>query len=539
MDKDLEKNIIQRLAIGDAFRRSASRTPQKIALVERRNGTDIRVSYRALNDQLNRFVRAMRRLGLKKGDRIACLGMNSIEFAVVLYGTPKGAFTFVPINIFLQPAEIVFILNDARVKVLVFDDAFLPQIMKVRDERPKAVEHYICMPITGAELSPDLGIWNFQEIVSTESAEEIEDVVIWERDIAEISYTSGATAQPKAVMISHLAMCIPAMQTLIEMAPHLNERTITGVMLPIFHCGARTFVTSGLFIGNTNVLFRWFDVTQVLETIERERISLLGGLPMMWRAIYFHPDCGKYDTSSVVSGIYGMAPMDETTQHHLSVEKGIALYLNSGQTEFFPPTNYSKPFWQLRKKGNYWGTPGLMVDGGIMDENGNLLPPGQVGEIVWRGPACMDGYLNNPEATAASRRFGWHHSEDIGFIDDDGLLKFVDRKKDMIKSGGENVPSIRVEEALLSDLRVQAAAVVGLPHKKWGEAVTAFVVPRKTGELTEADVIALCKKKLAAMDVPKKVVFIDALPTTVTGKVRKMDLRKKYRDIFLESPASL
>jgi len=145
------------------------------------------------------------------------------------------------------------------------------------------------MPITGAELSPDPGILNFNEIVNTESAEEIEDVVIWERDIAEISYTSGATAQPKAVMISHLAMCIPAMQTLIEMAPHLNERAVTGIMLPIFHCGARTFLTSGLFVGNTNVLFRWFDVIQVLETIERERITLLGGLPMMWRAIYFHP----------------------------------------------------------------------------------------------------------------------------------------------------------------------------------------------------------------------------------------------------------
>ena len=538
MNEELNRNIIQRLAIGDAFRRSASRVPDRIALVERRNGEDIRISYKALNEQLNRFARAMRRLGLKKGDRIACLGMNSIEYAVVLYGTPKGAFTFVPINIFLQPADITFILDDAQVKVLVFDDAFLPQILSVREGKPRTVEHYLCISMTGEAGSPAAGILNFRELVDAESGQEVEDVVIWERDIAEISYTSGATARPKAVMISHLATCIPAMQTLIEMAPHLNERTITGVMLPIFHCGARTFVTSGLFVGNTNVLFRWFDVAQVLESIARERISLLGGLPMMWRAIYFHPDCGKYDTSSVVAGIYGMAPMDETTQRHLAVEKGIALYLNSGQTEFFPPTNYYKPFWQLRKKGNYWGTPGLMVDGGILDEKGNLLPPGQVGEIVWRGPACMEGYLNNPSATEAARRFGWHHSEDIGFIDEDGLLKFVDRKKDMIKTGGENVSSVRVEEALLADPKVQAAAVVGLPHEKWGEAVTAFVVPKTSGDLTESDVIDHCKKSLAAMEVPKKVVFLNALPTTSTGKVRKTELREQYREVFIGSPTS-
>ena len=534
MDRELEKNIIQRLAIGDIFRRSAARTPDKIALIERRDGKDIRVSYKELNNDLNRFVRAMRKLGLKKGDRIACLGMNSVEFAIVLYGTPKGAFTFVPINFFLQPDNITYILNDAEVKVLIFDDAFLPTVLKVQEGKPTTIQHYVCMPITGAEIPPSSGILNFQEIVKAEQAQEIDDVVIWERDIAEISYTSGATAAPKAVMISHMATCIPAMQTLIEMAPHLNRDTITGVMLPIFHCGARTFVTSGLLVGDTNVLFRWFDVTQVLETIQREKISLLGGLPMMWRAIFFHPDCDKYDTSSIVSGIYGMAPMDESTQTLLADKKGIALYLNSGQTEFFPPTNYCKPYWQLKKRGNYWGTPGLMVDGGIMDEEGNILPPGQIGEIVWRGPACMEGYWNNPEATNKSRKFGWHHSEDIGFIDEDGLLKFVDRKKDIIKTGGENVSSIKVEEAVLSDLRVRAAAVIGLPHERWGEAVTVFVIPQSAGELNEADVIALCRQKLGAMEVPKKVVFLDALPTTATGKIKKMDLRRQYGDLYLK-----
>ena len=228
-----------------------------------------------------------------------------------------------------------------------------------------------------------------------------------------------------------------------------------------------------------------------------------------------------------------MAPMDEKTLEFLVKYKGIDLYLNSGQTEFFPPTNYRTPQWQLTKKGNYWGAPGLVVDGAIMDDEGHLLPPGDVGEIVWRGPACMEEYLNNPEATDESRKFGWHHSGDLGFIDEDGLLKFVDRKKDMIKSGGENVSSIKIEETILKDQRIVAVAVVGLPHEIWSEAVTAFIVPRTPGEITEEDLIQLCKTSLAAFEVPKKMVFVDQLPTTSTGKLRKNVLREQYADLYL------
>ena len=166
-----------------------------------------------------------------------------------------------------------------------------------------------------------------------------------------------------------------------------------------------------------------------------------------------------------------------------------------------------------------------------MDDNGNLLPPGEVGEIVWRGPACMEGYYNNPEATANSRKFGWHHSEDIGLIDEDGLLLFVDRKKDMVKSGGENVATIKIEETILNDPRVGAVAVAGLPHEKWTEAVTAFVVPVDK-DLTEVDIISICKGKLAAFEIPKKVVFLDMMPMTSTGKIRKVDLRERYQDLY-------
>ena len=274
MSGELQRNLIQRLAIGDGFRRSASRVPNKIALIERREEVTLKVTYKEFNNQLNRFARAMRELGLKKDDRVGCLGLNSIEFAETLYGAQKGGFTFVPVNFALSPNDILDILNGADVKVFVFDDAFTPLVLKVMEGNPESVEHYVFMPITKAEIPQDKNFLDFNEIVNRQSPEEIEDVIIWERDIAEICYTSGATAAPKAAMISHLATYIPALQTLIEMAPHLNGETIMGMLLPIFHCGGRTFATSNLFVGGTTVLFRGFDPVAVLKAIESENCTL-------------------------------------------------------------------------------------------------------------------------------------------------------------------------------------------------------------------------------------------------------------------------
>jgi len=198
-------------------------------------------------------------------------------------------------------------------------------------------------------------------------------------------------------------------------------------------------------------------------------------------------------------------------------------------------TKNFKPEWQFKKKGNYWGEPALTVETAIMDDNGNILPRGEVGEIVRRGPAHLIEYWKDPGATDDSRKYGWDHSEDIGYFDEDGLLAFIDRKKDMIKTGGENVPSIKVEKALLADARIQGAAVVGLPHERWVEAITAFIVRQPGAKLTEDDVVKLCKENLGGFEVPKKVVFLDALPITSTGKIKKNVIKDQYKDIYRDS----
>ncbi|MCG8684569.1 MAG: AMP-binding protein, partial [Desulfobacterales bacterium] len=280
-------------------------------------------------------------------------------------------------------------------------------------------------------------------------------------------------------------------------------------------------------VGGSVSVIRQFEPGQVMNIVEKDCLNLIFGLPIMYRAMVGHPKVQDHNWDELKSCIFAMAPMDQAT-----LEAGIKVFnaefmLGTGQTECFPPTNMFHASQYLEKQGNYWGKSNLALDTAVMDDQGNLLGPGEVGEIVWRGAVVMDGYYKDDEATAESRAFGWHHSGDLGSFDHDGQLLFVDRKKDMIKTGGENVASIKVERAILEDFRVEQAAVVGLPDERWTEAVTAFVVPKPDNNLTSEDVIAHCKEHLGKFEVPKQVVITDSLPLTSTGKVRKNILREK------------
>jgi long-chain acyl-CoA synthetase len=303
--------------------------------------------------------------------------------------------------------------------------------------------------------------------------------------------------------------------------------------MPLFHGAQQACSTPFFLVGARTVLFRTlFDITEILAAIQREKISFVFVLPMIWRAMLDHPNLKDYDVSSVERAMYAMTPMDQRTLEQMFKVFTKNLYLATGRTEFFPSSENFKPEWQTKKKGNYWGEPAITVETAIMDDNGNILPRGEVGEIVRRGPAHLIEYLKDPKATDETSKYGWDHSEDIGYFDEDGLLVFVDRKKDMIKTGGENVPSIKVEQVLLADARVQSAAIVGLPHERWIEAITAFIVRKPGAELTEQDVIRWCKERLGGFEVPKKVVFLDQLPMTSTGKIQKNVIKQKYADLY-------
>lgn len=526
MVSELEYNLIQRVALGDIFRRQARHIPNREAMVERRGGQRISFSYKTLNDQLNRFAAAIAGLGLKRGDKVAMIGPNSWEIVVAIYGCAKGGFVAVPLNPRLGPEDIIFMLNHSEAKTIIADDVLCPLIDSMK-EKFTTLKHFVSIPATG--IKAPAYFLDFGEFLAGQSDTEFEQIV-WDRDPFTILYTSGTTARPKGVVLSHLSCYIMSLSNLIEMK--LFREHTGAIVMPMFHCAQQTFATTHFHIGAKNIICRMFDPGAMLELIQEEKIGSLFLLPMMWRAILDHPRLKDSDVSSLKRCTYAMTPMDKRTLERGTEVFGPNFMLGTGQTEFFPSTECFKPEWQLKKSGNYWGDPALTVETAIMDEDGAIVPQGQVGEIVRRGPAHLLEYLKEPDATDEIRKFGWAHSGDIGYFDEDGLLVFVDRKKDMIKTGGENVPSIKVERVILADPRVSEVAVVGLPHEKWIEAVTAFVVPKENSSLSENDVITICRSELGGFEVPKKVLIVDELPKTTTGKLKKNIVKQKYNDLY-------
>lgn len=526
MVTELEYNLIQRIALGDIFRRQARHIPDREAVVEKRGAERISFDYKSLNSHLNRFAAAISSLGLKRSDKVAMIGPNSWEIVVAIYGCAKGGFVAVPLNPRLSPEDMIYMLNHSESKVVVVDDVLCPLIDKIKN-KCKTLKHFVSIPATGSK-TPDYFI-DFKEFLDGQSDEEIEEIVR-NRDPFAILYTSGTTARPKGVMLSHLNFYIMSLSNLIEMKI-FREHT-GAIVMPMFHCAQQTFATSHFHVGAKNVIFRSFDPVIMFEMIQKEKIGSLFLLPMMWRVMLEHPRLKEYDVSSLKRCTYAMTPMDKRTLEQGIENFGPNFMLGTGQTEFFPSSECFKPEWQLKKSGNYWGESALTVETAIMDEYGNLVPQGEIGEIVRRGPAHLIEYLKDAEATDEIRKFGWAHSGDLGYFDEDGLLVFVDRKKDMIKTGGENVPSIKVERVILADPRVAEVAVVGLPHNKWIEAVTAFIVPKEGVSLSEEDVIALCKVELGRFEIPKRVVMVDQLPKTTTGKLQKNIVKQQYWDLY-------
>lgn len=529
MDPRLGENLIKRVAVGDIPRRSAGRMPHREALVEYRAGKRNSLTFDQLNQSCNRFALAVNRMGLVKGDRVAAICLNSSEFVVSIYGLAKGGFVLVPVNPGLNPGEMAYVLNHSGAKALIVDDDFAPLVAKYLDKLP-GIKNYISIPVSGRP--PGDPFLDFHSLTEGVDGSEIEEV-IEDREIVQIMYTSGTTAMPKGVMISNLNVYITALQNTMELKIH-SDSVITALM-PVFHCAQHTLTTTGLLAGSKSIIMRGFDPEALMKIIQAEKMTWLFILPMMYRCMLDHPALSQYDLSSLKTCLYAMTPMDRRTLEDARKRIGAEFILATGQTEAYPGTNYYNPDWFPGKEGNIWGKSSPNYDTAVMDDQGSLLPPGEVGEIVWRGPGVMEGYFMDPEATGRSRQFGWHHSGDQGFIDTDGMLVFVDRKKDMIKTGGENVPSIKVETAILAHPQVESAAVIGLPHPHWAEAVTALVVPRKGSGLTADDIINWCRQELGGFQIPKSVILVDELPRTTTGKIKKHELRKKFNDHYSQS----
>lgn len=508
----LEVTAVNRVAIGDIVRRSASRFPEKTAFIQ----GEEKWTFSEVDDRCNQFAHYLLESGFKKGDTIVTICTNSIESIIMTYGVAKAGLIYVPINPGISFEEKKYILNQVKPKLIIGDEQLLKDQFSVYKEFATTI-------ILNGSFEDFYQL--FHEYPSGEPTVQISD-----RETAQIMFTSGTTGNPKGVMISHLAVYFASLGNIIEMG--LKSSDVATLLMPFFHCAQHTFTTSFLNVGATSIIFKGFDPEGLLKTIEDKKVTWMFMLPMMYKGVLYHPNFKNYNISSLSTCMYAMAPMDRTTLEKLIKDFDADFALGTGQTEMYPSTLMFKPEEQLRRFGSYWGVSSIINDTAVMDEVGTILPKGQVGEIVHRGPNVMNGYLENEGETKVSREFDWHHTGDFGYWDDDGQLVFVDRKKDLIKTGGENVASIKVEQILLMHEKVSNAVAVGLPHSRWGEAVTAFIVPKENTQITEGELLEHCKEHLGKFQVPKSIVLVDQLPMTTTGKIQKHLLRTKFQDLY-------
>lgn len=508
---------IGRVAIGDLLRRAARRFPDRTALTDGAK----RITFTEIERDANRFANYLVARGLKPGDKMSTICNNSVEMVKALFGIHRAGLVWVPINTMLGPDDMDYIMDHAGVRFALIDDN-----LHAQPERCAALERrkvdLIAVDLTGKAAAA--GLVSFNALIEGQSDVEPE-IDFDDHDLAMIIYTSGTTSRPKGAMHCHLAVVMAVMSNAIEMGLGRNDG-ITG-QFPLFHCAGHVLLLSYLSVGGKMALMRGFDPVVAMEAIGRDKLTVFVGLSLMYQAILDHPRRKEFDLSSLRACIYTMAPMGRPLLERAIAELCPNFVLTSGQTEMYPATTMSQPDRQLERFVN---------ETAIMDDDGNLLPPGQIGELVHRGPNVMLGYYKDPVATEAARKFGWHHTGDLALIDTHGEVLFIDRKKDMIKSGGENVASVQIEETLLAHPAVANAAVVGLPHPQWGEAVSAFVKLKPGAQTSEIEIAEHCRKSLGGFQVPKLVRILDEMPMTATGKLRKVELRNQYVDHFSSSP---
>ena len=508
------------LSFADDLERNAQWHKDQLAYVQ----DDRQITHSELLHKAKRLGSALYNAGVRKQDRVGILSMNSIEYGEVIAATQWAGYILATVNFRLAAPEYVWLINDGAPKVLIFEEQYLEVMESIRSQLT-SVETFVCI---GASTS-----WaqSYAEFILTGDIDG-PPCRATEEDVFCLIYTSGTTGRPKGCIWGHREM-----RQLMQVDAWLCDMQQPDrclIVMPMFHLGGLVIGGSQFVRGGTCYLHRQYEPDTIIKSIEKDRLTVLLLAPTMVQMLLESPGIDNADLSSVRTIIYSAAPMPSTT-----LRKAIAVFDGCGFVNLFGQTEicmFCLSSLQHKPEGTEeerrWltsvGQPYPNLQAKILDDNGNELPLGEAGEIVARSGAMFRGYWNNSIATMDTLREGWVHTGDMGRFDENGFLYLVDRKKDMIISGGENIYSREVEEAVIQHESVSECAVIGSPDPKWGENVMAIVVAKDGYIVQEKEIIDHCKSLIASYKKPKIVKVVDSLPKLVTGKVNKVALREQY-----------
>lgn len=522
---DLDKMLARarRNTLGDLLTRTRERIPDKLALVYQGQ----RLSYEELDDIVNQTAHGFLADGLEKGDMVTVMSKNSLDFVIVNFALARIGAVMIPINYMLSTEDIRYILAHAEVSACIASQSYAP-LLDQSAGRLRIKQRY--MMGTPEVVEPELSSWTALASVRKDQPKDFVEADIADDDLAHVLYTSGTESRPKGVMLSHKSLVSEYVSSIVDGKMAAGDIAIHA--LPLYHSAQlHVFLGPSIYLGSSGIILEAASPDMILKTIEEEKATLLFCPPTVWIGLLRHPDFDKRDLSSLKKCYYGAAIMPREILKELAERLPHAQFWNFyGQTEVAPLATALQPEDQLRKLGSA-GTPTLNVQTKIVDEHDQEANRGEIGEIVHRTAHAMKGYLHDPDKTAEAFRNGWFHSGDLGVMDEDGYLTIIDRKKDMINTGGVNVSSREVEETIYQMKGVAEVAVISIPDAYWIEAVTAIIVLKAGEQLTEQEVKDFCKNNLSKFKVPKHIEFTDDMPKNPSGKILKRALRDQYEEL--------
>ncbi len=504
--------------IGDYLARRELYSPDKLAFIDAGKSPEWRLTFCDANRRANKLANWLKLQGVQKGDRVAILGRDGYEHLDLFFACSKLGAIHTALNWRLNWHELLEIFQYTNPTILIYSDDLKDNVANLITNYHLPILH-----IDGDGLPDSLP---FESTLQSASDSAVTCPSLEAEDIAALIFTGGTTGLPKAAEVSHRMIAWNTLNTVIHDVTH-NDVYLN--VFPMFHTGGLfVYTLPQVIFGGTTILIRAFDPAQVLNLLEREKVTIFAAVPTMYQMLTTAPNWNEVDLSALRFCTSGGAPLPVSLVEKYTVEKNIRFKQGFGMTEFGPGIFALAPEDAVRKAGSI-GRPNFFVDAQIVGEQNQLLGPNEAGELVLKGPSYCSGYFNNPEATkAAVDERGYFHTGDVAQFDDEGYFYIVDRKKDMFISGGENVYPAEIEKALYQHPVVHMCAVIGLPDAKWGEVGKACVVLKPNQSATEEELLKFMTERLAKYKVPKSVSFMEALPISAAGKILKRELREQW-----------